>query len=278
MGPVKPPKNYIPVPTQPPVVHVPVPVPVVIHTTAGVSTTNELGELFEDLSLVKNARVSKYFQGGVLSIGQKTKYRVSITYIGGATRNIFICLKETEMFNNDDCNFNIRMRYVPRGCSESILDNSDFGTRLIDVISSNQHDFKPMITVNNVRKNTIIGRIQQPRVCPCCCKDANYEIFPLYQGNLCKYTVRTNGFQCSYCCCGDCCCAEGQTNFIIFNVATNGFAGNILKRSFNQARDDYVNYDIDFPDDALPEDKILLICNAIGIDNITYKEKGKNIK
>lgn len=50
-----------------------------------------------------------------------------------------------------------------------------------------------------------------------------------------------------------------------------------MKRSFNRDRKDYLFYDIDFPDDASPEEKLLVICAAIGIDNVVYKELGSNI-
>ena len=170
------------------------------------------------------------------------------------------------------------MKYIPRDCTNEILATKDFDKRLIDLKSNNEHSFKPRIYIQNMENNIVLGTIQQPRVCPCCCSDANYEIYPRYgQKTIPKYSITTKGTQCSYCCCADCSCAEGETLFNIFSDALRIYSGNILKRSFNRDRKDYLFYDIDFPDDASPEEKVLIICATIGIDNVVYKELGSNI-
>ena len=96
-----------------------------------------------------------------------------------------------------------------------------------------------------MENNIVLGTIQQPRVCPCCCSDANYEIYPRYgQKTIPKYSITTKGTQCSYCCCADCSCAEGETLFNIFSNALRIYSGNILKRSFNRDRKDYLFYEL----------------------------------
>lgn len=170
------------------------------------------------------------------------------------------------------------MKYIPRDCTNEILATKDFDKRLIDLKSNSEHSFKQRIYIQNMENNIVLGTIQQPRVCPCCCSDANYEIYPRYgQKTIPKYSITTKGTQCSYCCCADCSCAEGETLFNIFSNALRIYSGNILKRSFNRDRKDYLFYDIDFPDDASPEEKVLIICATIGIDNVVYKELGSNI-
>ena len=76
-------------------------------------------------------------------------------------------------------------------------------------------------------------------------------------------------------------CERNKTNFLIYNATTNLISGNVLKKDFKIGkkgeRDDYLTYDIDFPDDALPEEKILIICAVIGIDNAVYLRLGNEI-
>ena len=157
------------------------------------------------------------------------------------------------------------MKYIPRDCTNEILATKDFDKRLIDLKSNSEHSFKPRIYIQNMENNIVLGTIQQPRVCPFCCSDANYEIYPRYgQKTIPKYSITTKGTQC-------------ETLFNIFSNALRIYSGNILKRSFNRDRKDYLFYDIDFPDDASPEEKVLIICATIGIDNVVYKELGSNI-
>jgi len=271
-----PPKNYVAIPTQPPVVSPPK--PKYTQKIIELNSTQSFSELYDDLSEVRTAILSKYFQGGFIRIGEKQKYKVSIVFKDGSMRNIFICQRGTDIFHNDTYNFEIRMKYIPRDCTDAILETKEFDKRLIDLISNAEYGFKPKIYVNIVENNINAGTIQQPRVCNCCCKDANYQIYSRNnQINLPKYSITTRGTQCSYCCCANCCCAEGETSFQIFSNATRVFSGNILKRSFSAGRKDYLNYDIAFPDDASPEEKLLVICAAIGIDNVVYREVGTNI-
>ena len=68
------------------------------------------------------------------------------------------------------------MKYIPRDCTNEILATKDFDKRLIDLKSNSEHSFKPRIYIQNMENNIVLGTIQQPRVCPCCCSDANYEI------------------------------------------------------------------------------------------------------
>ena len=274
-----PPQNYIPIPTQPPVINQPM--PKYNYMQNQMDQTNNspsFSELFDDLSEVRAALIAKYFQGGFIGIGEKQKYKVSIVFKDGNLRNIFICQRNSSFFNNDTYNFEIRMKYIPRDSTDAILETKDFDQRLIDIVSKNEYGYIPKINAINKENNINMGTIQQPGVCPCCCKDPNYEIYPRYgQKTIPKYSITTRGTQCSYCCCPDCCCAQGETSFQIFSNAARLYSGNILKRSFNRDRKDYLFYDIDFPDVASPEEKLLVICAAIGIDNVVYKELGSNI-
>ena len=175
------------------------------------------------------------------------------------------------------------MKYIPRDSTEEIFDTNDFDEILFNITSNYDCSYKPRIMVNSTVENTFIGRIEQPRNCSCCCKDANFQIYPRYcQLNFPKYFITTNGKQCSYCCCTGCDCAGHEINFQIRDGTTNVICGNVLKRDFKLGKkgegDDFLTYDIDFPDDASPEEKILIICAVIGIDFDVYRGLGRVIK
>jgi hypothetical protein len=269
-----PPENYIQIPT----INQPIPQKQYIQKPIGIASSLEFAELLEDLAESKKAKVSKYFQGGFMRIGEKQKYRVSVINKDETARNIFICRRDFLFFANDKYDYEVKMKYIGRDSTDAILETKDFDKRLIDIISSGECGYKPRMHVRNMDNNIILGRIDQPQICPCCCKDANYEIYPRYnQGNIPKYIVSTNGRQCSYCCCVLCCCARYKTPFQIYSTNSNLYSGNILKKDFKRNRFDFLIYDIDFPDDALPEEKLLIICAVIGIDNAAYRELGNHI-
>ena len=137
-----------------------------------------------------------------MRFGEKQKYRVSVINKDETARNIFICRRDFLFFANDKYDYEVKMKYIGRDSTDAILETKDFDKRLIDIISSGECGYKPRMHVRNMDNNIILGRIDQPQICPCCCKDANYEIYPRYnQGNIPKYIVSTNGRQCSYCCC-----------------------------------------------------------------------------
>ena len=292
---VVPPQNYVPIPNQPmpsyqyvppdqqvQIIQQVQPLPP-IQPPDIISNSLEMAELMQDLSEVLEVDVLKYFQGGgsLFSIGERQKYMVRIRYKDDSTRNIFICQRSPGVFNNGTYIFEIRMKYLPINSNNSILQTKDFNKRLIDISSNDVSGFKPRIYVKNVENNTIIGTIQQPRCCTCCCRDPNIEIYSRYtqNRNLPKYFVTTDGFQCAYCCCNDCCCAEGDISFQIFDILTHLLVGSINKPAFNTTgNEDYLTYNIQFPLDALPEEKLLIIATAIGIDNVEYKQVGKHLK
>ena len=76
-----------------------------------------------------------------------------------------------------------------------------------------------------------------------------------------------------------CYCINKKTNFQIYDTTTNLISGNVLKKDFNLLSNDdnFLIYDIDFPNDALPEEKILIICAVIGIDNAAYMLLGRDL-
>ena len=138
----------------------------------------EIGELFRDLGEINEAEVWKYYQGG--SIFKKTcKYRVKIKYKNGSDIFIFIGKKETNCCFRTYYFFDIRMKYIPRDCTDEILNTSDFNKRHFDISSSDLLGCNPKIFIKNVESNMnlIIGCIEQRRCfCNCCCRDPHFYI------------------------------------------------------------------------------------------------------
>ena len=241
----------------------------------------DMSELYEDLAEVREAEVWKYFQGGVLGFGIAKKYRTRIRFPEGNERNIFIGKRINNLFHNSTYDFEIRMKYIPRDSTEDILNTKDFENRHFDIDSNDLCGYKPKIFIKNREKNRniIVGGIEQPRCCTCCCQDPNLQLFPRYlPGSLPKYFVTTDGCQCSYCCCKGCPCAEVRTVFPIFDIARNVIIGNITKKDFNRTKNEFLVYSIEFPIEAPPEDKLIIIFTAIAIDNIVYRILGNHIK
>ena len=279
-----PPQNYIPIPNTPnQKINQPIQSPQYIQKSIGASSSLELSELFDDLTHAKKASVLKYFQRECCDFDGGYKIRVSIINNDGSSRYIFICKQVLPNFISFYIHeYEIKMKYIPRDSTDAILETKDFDKILFNLMSNYECEYKPRIQVRSTVDNSIIGRIQQPRTCSCCCKDPNFQIYPrYYQSNIPKYFITTNGKQCSYCCCVMCNCAWDKTNFQIRNGTTNLICGNVLKKDFKLGKkgegDDFLTYDIDFPDDALPEEKILIICAVIGIDNDVYRGLGNEI-
>ena len=110
----------------------------------------------------------------------------------------------------------------------------------------------------------IFGIILQIHSCSCCCKGINYEILPRHENNIPKYYLKTNGCKCSVCCFNLCCCLHEETIFQIYNTTTNLFHGQIDKKYFRWFnRFDFLNYNINFPNDVLPEEKILIVTQLV---------------
>ena len=242
----------------------------------------DVTELYEDLGEVTSAEVRKYFQGGVLGIGKAHKYQVKIKFPGGTQRNIFIGKRSSTLFHNNKYDFEIRMKYIPRDCTNDILNTKDFNKRHFDIDSNDICGYKPRIYIKNVENNvnTVLGTIEQPRCCTCCCRDANFEIHPQFnrRTELPRYFVTTDGCQCAYCCCEGCSCEESGITFEIYDPSKSLLVGHINKLDFSRQKSNYLLYDIDLPLEATPEEKLFIIFTAISIDNVEYRLLGGHIK
>ena len=229
-------------------------------------------ECFEDLYESSEAILTKYFEGLIF---KDTKYDVSIKYRnGGIERNIFIGKKTSTSFFDKDY-FKINVKYIPRDSNyKEIIKEKKFKNSFFEVATISDL-FKgcanPNVQVLNTENNTVFGNIRQPNVC--CCSDPDYQIKNSL--NFTKYRIVTNGCQCSYCCCEGCCCLFSELSYKILDSTRTQIVGEVFKYDFNERDRQMLTYRIFFPNDATPEEKILIISAVLAIDNFVYKSIGK---
>jgi hypothetical protein len=234
----------------------------------GVNYSLEAIECMEDLNGAPEATITKDFEG-VLMID--FIYTVSIK--GLANRVIFFGKRKGEIFQ-DSNSFNVKVKYVPHDADYSIFcKNKDFEKRLFDI--SNDDDSSNdssglSIRITNKENDTLFGSIKPCN--GCCCYDPDYQI--INSQNLMKYRATTDGSQCSYCCCTDCWCANSETKFRILDSTNTQLVGEILRKECNENTKEKITYNIRFPIDATPEDKLLIIFAAISIDLLEFEAVG----
>ena len=220
-------------------------------------------ECMEDLNESPEAIITKNFEGLVF---KDTKYIVTLK--GTVNRNIFIGKKASKVFGNPKY-FEVKVKYVPRDTDyNTFSQNKDFSKRLFDIY--NLVDLSTRIGVSNKETGINFGNIKQPNIC--CCSDPDYQL--INNQNYTRYRVTTDGCQCSYCCCDQCCCSYNETNFRILDSTRTQLVGEICKNEIADISKEKLTYRINFPRDASPEDKILLICTAISIDCLSYRRLG----
>lgn len=227
----------------------------------GVNYSLEATECMEDLNLTPEVIITKEFDG---FIRKDIKYTVSAK--GEVNRVMFIGNKKSEIFFNNNV-FDIRVKYAPRDVViETFSKNKDFEKRLFDVTSSNDLFSGFSVKITNRENGTLFGIIKQPN--SCCCSDPDYQL--LSGQNLIKYRITTDGCQCSYCCCDGCCCAENETHFRILDSTRTQLVGQIFKNEHRKG-DKELLYNVTFPVDATPEDKIRIISTVMSIDCLKYR-------
>ena len=130
---------------------------------------------------------------------------------------------------------------------------------------------RPTLDINLSKDNSYLGRIREP--CTCC--DIETEIYD--KNNELKYIIVGNCCQFGLCCGSS---AEKLTE-INFKIKSNGQNVGVMKK-LSSSMGEYFSkadsYKIVFPNDATPEEKMLLICAGLLIDyqNFEKKETPKN--
>ena len=128
----------------------------------------------------------------------------------------------------------------------------------------------------NHSENRNIGRIYEPF--RCC--DPNFQIFD--EKNVLKYLVAGDCCQCGILCksCGKC----YETMFYIFDANNSSrdpaqSIGSITRKNPGIAKamfTDADNFDVVFPDNATPLDKLMIIGATLMIDYAFFEDEGGN--
>ena len=220
-------------------------------------------ELFDDLKTSPSASITKIFEGLIF---KDVKYLVKLN---GAERNIFIGKLEKGLIGNKHKNFQVKMKYIPRDVNfQEIYKDKNFDNNLINIKADPAICGDPTVNVISCRSRIRLGVIKQPNIC--CCSDPEFQLINI--NNIYKYRVTTDGCQCSYCCCDGCCCSEYETFYRILDSSNTQICGQISKSDCSNK--EKLIYMIDFPLDATPEEKIIIIASAIVIDCCIYQMVG----
>jgi hypothetical protein len=113
-----------------------------------------------------------------------------------------------------------------------------------------------------------LGQIREP--CPCC--DPTYHIHSAHGDR--RFVVKGDCCQCGILC--KCCEALFTIHKANKTEMTEQNADGFIRKRFGGFKElvsDADNYEITFPSDATPEDKLLLIGTAIKIDYSYYERK-----
>lgn len=252
--------------------------------TVNEKTSFDIIEILQDLRDSSQANIKRMFNFSCCNEGclvQFPWYDVSIVNRRDQVERLI--LKCKIIF--DQCKnapMEMRMKYIPRDTSQNYITINNYEVRLFDFKGFNGYrndssccGQKPTSTLYYAYNQQLLGEIYQPLKCRCCCTDPIYEIKS--NSGLKRYVTTTDGSQCSYCCCRGCCCKENSVSFPIYNQLCSQIVGEIFKDTTPRPGGFVLSGDktqqkwrVNFPLDAFPEDKLLLIANAILIDFQEY--------
>ena len=129
---------------------------------------------------------------------------------------------------------------------------------------------RPIMDVTYTQGGQLIGQVKQPFTC---C-DPYFTVFD-NSGTL-KYFVHADCCQCGICCANNFC---GKMSEAVFNIYKDAGltepVGSIVKKvaSFSELITSADSYQVNFPLDASPSEKILLIVTALMIDYQFFEQK-----
>ena len=133
---------------------------------------------------------------------------------------------------------------------------------------------RPEMTANYSQGGTLLGRVRQPFTC---C-DPKFEIYD-NSGSL-KYYIYADCCQCGICCANNFCGKMSEARFSIYNDANlTQMVGSIVKKTatVSELLTSADSYQITFPVNALPNEKLLIIIAGLMIDYQYFEEKaGEN--
>jgi len=193
----------------------------------------------------------------------------------GGMKLLFKCKEYSECCQRNCCPADAREfnMYIKHIANASNLDEN-FSNNFINV----NKPFKctccclerPEMLVNFAQNNSPLGRIKQ--LFTCC--DPEFNVYD-NTGNK-KYFITADCCQCGLCCKNNVC---GKMSEVIFNIYPSGNisspCGSIIKKPANFAEliTSADSYQVNFPVDATPNDKMMLIIAGLMIDYQYFEEK-----
>ena len=187
--------------------------PLLNNQVSLVNYSLEASECLEDLRVSSEAVIIKTVEGLIM---KDTSYNIS-TNSGGYQRNMFIAKKtNSSLTDQGGKSFTVNVKYIPRDANyANFIKEKNFTKRLFDIstVKNLGGIGYPSVNIINKENETLFGSVKQPN--NCCCSEPDFQL--TNNINILKYRISTEGFQCSYCCCDSCCCAEYQTKYIIYN-------------------------------------------------------------
>ena len=122
--------------------------------------------------------------------------------------------------------------------------------------------------------SNVIGKVKEP----CMCIDVQMDMVDFAENG--RYTMLADGCQCGICCAQTICgkCSEVMFPIFRYDSQNKEFANRIgtIQRKFNgcfkSGFTDADNFEITFPVDSSPEDKLMMISTALMIDFRYYNE------
>ena len=134
---------------------------------------------------------------------------------------------------------------------------------------------RPEMIVNYSQGNQLVGRVKQPFTC---C-DPFFTVYD-FSGSL-RYYVHADYCQCGICCANNCC---GKMSEAVFNIYKDANmterCGFIVKKVANLSEllTSADSYQVNFPSDASPSEKILLIATTLMIDYQYFEQSANDNK
>ena len=131
---------------------------------------------------------------------------------------------------------------------------------------------RPEMIANYSANNELVGKVKQPFSC---CD----PIFTIYDNaGTMRYFIYADCCQCGLCCSGPC-AKMSEVTFNIYRDANMGQPiGSIVKKiaNFSELITSADSYQVNFPADARPNEKLLLIITGLMIDYQFFEERAGN--
>ena len=131
---------------------------------------------------------------------------------------------------------------------------------------------RPEMIANYSANNELVGKVKQPFSC---CD----PIFTIYDNaGTMRYYIYADCCQCGLCCSGPC-AKMSEVTFNIYRDANMGQPiGHIVKKiaNFSELITSADSYQVNFPADARPNEKLLLIITGLMIDYQFFEERAGN--